>query len=142
MDYRERAALALFACRVTTMIIAFVFAMHAVEATVIASILTQIILTMLLVVRSPVDFAALRKPWAAPLSAYLLLCDADRREDFESMFRGWERNGGSFLMMMTFIFYWNIESYTGVVLATAVANGVVMALVFLRVRYALRDTAR
>lgn len=142
MDCRERAALALFACRVTTVIIAFVFALRAVDGTVFASILTQISLSAILMLRAPVDFDTFRKPWAAPLVAYLKLCSDDLRSDFEGAFRGWERSGGAFLLMMTFIFYWNIESYTGVVFATTLAHGAVMGLLLIRVRYALRDRQR
>lgn len=140
MGYRESAALSLFACRVTAMIIAFVFAMRAVDATVFASLLTQILLNFVLVIRAPVDFTALRKPWADPLVAYLKLCDADSRSDFERVFRGWERNGGAFLLMMSFIFYWQLDNYTHTVLAIAVAHGIVMALLLIRLRYALRAT--
>lgn len=140
MDYRERAALTLFACRVTAMSIAFIFSLRVVDGSVFASLLTQISMNVVLVLRSPVNFDALRKPWADPLVAYLKLCDADLRSNFERAFRGWERNGGAFLLMMTFIFYWNIESYTGVVLAVALTHGAVLALLFLRLRYALRDS--
>lgn len=142
MDCRERAALALFACRVTTVIIAFVFALRAVDGTVFAALLTQIALNFALMLRPPVNFDTLNKPWASPLVAYLKLCDSDTRSNFAEVFRGWERNSGAFLLMMTFIFYWNIESYTRVVGATALAHGAVMGLLLIRVRYALRDSQR
>lgn len=141
MGYRERAALALFACRVTTMGIALVFASHVMDPTVLSSVLTQFVLSMVLVMRPPINFDNLRKPWAAPLVAYLKLCSADMRADIEAILRSWERKGGAIIFLIVSLLYWRADSYGGFVAGSALANGVVMALLFLRVRYALRDTA-
>lgn len=139
MDSRERAALGFFICRVTTMIIAYVFALRITDSTVIGALATQVVLNLAVVMRPELNFGKVRKPWAQSLTAYLDLCGADKRANFEGVMRGWERNGAAFLLMMTFILYWNIDTYLWFVCAIAVVHGAVLALLLIRVRYALRS---
>ena len=140
MDSRESAALGLFVCRVTTMIVAYVFALRATDSTVFSALATQIVLNLAVVMRPALDFSKVRKPWAQSLTAYLALCGADKRANFEDVMRGWERNGAAFLLMMTFILYWNIDTYQWFVVAIAMVHGLVLALLLFRVRFALRAT--